>query len=105
MNVIAEPPLQIAQLDLHLLTQLQIERAERLVEQQHLRLVDQRPSQRHALLLSARELRRPPILESAQLHEIQHFPGTRRSLGETHPAHARPVRHVLQHTVMCGNSA
>ena len=36
---------------------LGVERAERLVEQQHLGLVGQRPGQRHPLLLAARELR------------------------------------------------
>ena len=46
------------QLDLHLLAELQVERAQRLVEQQHLRLVDERPRQRHALRLAAGELRR-----------------------------------------------
>ena len=42
---------------LQLLAQLQVERAQRLVEQQHLRVLDQRPRQRDALLLAARELR------------------------------------------------
>ena len=49
------------QLDLEPLAQLQVERPERLVEQQHLRQVDQRPRQRHPLLLPARELRRAPL--------------------------------------------
>ena len=44
------------QLDLHLLAQLQVERAERLVEQQHLRTVDQRPGEGDALPLAAAEL-------------------------------------------------
>jgi len=37
----AEPPLQILQLDLHFFAQLQVERAERLIQQQHRRLIDQ----------------------------------------------------------------
>ena len=49
------------QLDLQALAQLQVERAERLVEQQHLRQVDQRPRQRNPLLLAARELGRAPV--------------------------------------------
>ena len=44
------------QLDLHLLAQLQVEGAERLVEQQHLRTVDERAGQRDALALTAGEL-------------------------------------------------
>ena len=46
------------ELDLHRPAQLEVERAERLVEQQHLGLVDQRPGQRDPLLLAAGELRR-----------------------------------------------
>ena len=42
---------------LQLLAQLQVERAERLVEQQHLGVEDERASERDALLLAARELR------------------------------------------------
>ena len=45
--------LDALQLDLHLLAQLEVERAQRLVEQQHRRPVHQRPRQRHALLLAA----------------------------------------------------
>ena len=52
----AEPPLQLLQLELHLLAQLAVERAERLVAQQHARLDHQRARERHALLLAAREL-------------------------------------------------
>ena len=47
------------ELDLHLLAQLQIQRAQRLVQQQHLRLVDQRARDGDALLLAAGQ-RRPP---------------------------------------------
>ena len=46
------------QLELHLLAQLQVERAERLVEQQHLRPVDERAGERDPLLLAAGELAR-----------------------------------------------
>ena len=44
------------ELDLQALAQLQVERAERLVEQQHLGQVDDRAGQRDALLLAAGEL-------------------------------------------------
>ena len=54
----AEPLLQLAHLDLHVLAQLLVERAERLVEQQHRRLDHQRARERDALLLAARELMR-----------------------------------------------
>jgi hypothetical protein len=44
------------QLELHLLAQLQVERAERLVEQEHPWLVHERASECDALLLAAGEL-------------------------------------------------
>ena len=54
----AELALQLLQLALHLLAQLQVERAQRLVEQQHAGLVDQRARQGHALALAAGQLHR-----------------------------------------------
>ncbi|MPL92914.1 hypothetical protein SDC9_39038 [bioreactor metagenome] len=47
--------LQLDQLDLHLLADLLVERRERLIEEQHLRLQDQRAGKRHALPLPARK--------------------------------------------------
>jgi hypothetical protein len=52
----ADRALQVLQLDLHLAPELLVERGKRLVEEQHLRLVDERPGQRHALLLAAGKL-------------------------------------------------
>jgi hypothetical protein len=46
------------QLDLHLLAELEVERAEGFVEQQHLRPVDEGAGERHALALATGELRR-----------------------------------------------
>ena len=48
--------LDVLELELHLLAQLQVERAERLVEQKRCRAVDERARQRNSLLLAAREL-------------------------------------------------
>ena len=59
--------LQRLQLLLHLLAELEIERAERLVEQQHLRPVDQRAGKRDALALAAGELRRAALLIAGEL--------------------------------------
>ena len=50
------PPLQIFELEAHLLTQFSIEIAQRLIEQQYLGLLDQGPRQRDSLLFSARKL-------------------------------------------------
>ncbi len=61
--------LDLLQLDLHLLTELQVERAERLVEEEHPWPVDDRAGERHALPLAARELRR---LAGAEALEPDH---------------------------------
>ena len=60
----ADRLLQLAQFDLHLLAQLLVERAQRFVEQQHLRPLDQRARQRHALALAARQLIAAPLAEA-----------------------------------------
>ncbi len=49
----ADIALDVAQLELELLAQPQVERSERLVEQQRARTIDERASERHALLLAA----------------------------------------------------
>ena len=55
----------------HLLAQLGVEIAQRLVEQQHGRLVGDRPRQRHALLLAAREQRRRTLRVAVQLDQAE----------------------------------
>ena len=74
----ADRLLQPAQLDLHLLAQLLVERRQRLVEQQHLRPHHQRPGQRHALALAARQLGRAALAETGQRHHAPALPSTRR---------------------------
>ena len=59
--LIADLSLDLLELDLHLLAQLQVERAERLVEQQERRQVDERAREGHPLSLPARELPRPGL--------------------------------------------
>ena len=48
-----------------------VERAEGLVEQQHARLDRQRPGERHALALAARELGRVAVGEAVEVHELR----------------------------------
>jgi hypothetical protein len=48
----ADEVLDAAQLEVHRLAQLEIEGGERLVEEQYLRVVDQRPGQGDALRLA-----------------------------------------------------
>src|SRR3990172_5278235 len=60
------------QLDLHLLAQLEVEGAQRLVEEQHLGVIDERSGEGHPLLLAARELGRLAVLVARHLDELQH---------------------------------
>ena len=83
--------------DLHLLAQLQVERAERLVEQQHMRLVDQRARQRHPLALAARQLRRAALADARQSHQGQQLVGAPRALGRGHLAHHQRIGDVVAH--------
>ena len=69
----ADRLLDVLELDLHLLAELQVERAQRLVEQQHAGSVDERARQGDALPLPARELARLALRERAQADERQRF--------------------------------
>ena len=77
MNVMRSRQLALdrLQLELHLLAQLQVERAERLVEQQHARAVDERAGERDALALAAGELDRPALADVRQAHHRQRLGG------------------------------
>jgi hypothetical protein len=76
----AELLLQRLQLLLHLLPELQVERAERLVEEQHLRVVHQGAGKRHALALAAGKLRRAAPLIAAELDHGERGLGFRLAL-------------------------
>ena len=54
-----------------LLAHAGVERAERLVEQEHVRLDRERAGERHPLALAAGELRGIALGEAAQLHELE----------------------------------
>jgi hypothetical protein len=62
----ADPPLHRLELALDLPPQGHVEGAERLVEEQHGRLDRQRPGERHALALPARELVHPAAGEAVE---------------------------------------
>ncbi len=64
--------LHALQFQLHLLTQLQIQRAQRLVQQKHLRLVDQRAGDGNALLLAAGKRLHGALFVALHLDEAQH---------------------------------
>ena len=65
--------LQPFHLDLHVEPQILVERAERLVEQQHLRVGGQTARKRGPLLLASGELTRLACCELAHMHEREHL--------------------------------
>ena len=68
---LAQARKQLAQLLLQLVAHHRIERAERLIEEQHVRIEHERPHQAHALALSAGEIVRLAAQRlERQLHEI-----------------------------------
>ena len=97
----------VAQLDPH----LRVERAERLVEQQHLRLDRQRARERHPLPLPARQLRRVALAEAVELDQRQELGDLAAPLLLRHLADAEPegdVRldgHVLEERVALEHEA
>ena len=74
-----------------------VEGAERLVEQQHLRLDGQRSGQRHALALPPGELRRVALLEAREAHDVEQPVDRRRDLVLGALADREPERDVLAH--------
>ncbi len=96
----ADIPLQRQQLDLELLAELEIERAQRLVEQQHAAVVDERPGERHALLLAARELRRLAVGEGGDLHHRQRLVDPGGDLRSGHLLHPQAEGDVVAHGEM-----
>ena len=83
------------QLQLQALAQLQVERTERLVEQQHLGQVDQRPGERDPLLHPARELRRALVLPLGQPDPLELGGDAALDLGLVDPLALQSVADVL----------
>ncbi len=76
---------------------LDVERAERLVEQQHPGPVRERPRERHALLLAARELALVAVAEPAQADEVEQLFAPLAALGLLHAADAQAELDVARH--------
>ena len=74
-----------------------VERAERLVEEEHLRLGRERASEAHALTLAAGELRRVAVPEVLELDEVQELVDALGDLGLRPLAHLQPERDVVPH--------
>ena len=105
----AEPAMQAPYLELHLLAQLLVERAERLVHQHELRLEHQRARHGDALLLAAGQLRGAASAETGELHHVERALDAPADLGGGDPpdrerkcdvlgdTHVREQRVVLEH--------
>ena len=100
----ADLALDLLELDLHLAAQLEVESAERLVEQQHLGPVDQGPGERDPLPLAAGELGRPAVAVPAQPDGLQRRQRPLAALAAGTFFTRRPYS-TLPSTSMCGNSA
>ena len=104
VHLVVQPAQPAAQLLAH----LRVERAERLVEQQHLRLDRERARERDALALAARELVRVAVGDPVELHELQQLHDLRADLLLVGPRrlrpHAQAERDVLEDR-SCGRTA
>ena len=73
-----------------------VERGERLVEQQQVGAGGQRAGQRDPLLLAAGELPRPPLGERTHVDGVEQLPGAGQRGPAGHALGPRPERHVGQ---------
>jgi len=89
--------LEVLQLDLHLFAQLEIERAERFIQEQHARLVDQRPRQSDPLLLPTRQLRRSPLADRRQADQRQGLLDAALALCLWYSFHLQAKGDILRH--------
>src|SRR6185436_18218616 len=84
------------QLELHLLAELEVERAERLVEEKDGRVVDERARQRDPLLLAAGQLVGPSPIEAPEPNLLERLPDGAPDLGGRPGLDAQPERDVLE---------
>ena len=91
----ADPSLNGAQLGAHVLAQFQVERRERLVEQQHLGLDGERARDGDALSLASRELVHHLFALAGQGDQLEKFVGAFAPYGLAGAAHLERKRDVL----------
>ena len=89
--------LDLLEFDLHSLAKLQVQRSERLIEQQHAGPVHEGPGQRDALALSARQLRRLASTELLESHHLERFGYSGSAFGTIDLLDAESVLHVVRH--------
>ena len=86
----------LRELDLQALPQLQVERAERLVEQQNRRSLDEGPRDGDSLLLTAGQLARHPVAEVLEPDEAQGLLNPVARLIARNAIHLQPEPNVLE---------
>ena len=84
---------------------LGVERAERLVEQQHLRVDGERPGQRHPLPLAAGELRRVAVLEPVEPDDLEQLVDLALAISALGRLRIVRPKATLSRTVMCLKAA
>ena len=93
----ADLAVDLRQLDLQALAELQVERAERLVEQEHRRTLDERAGDGDALLLTARQLRRCAVAKPLEPDEGQRLGGAAGRCGPLDAVHLQTEGDVVEH--------
>ena len=93
VHLVVEASQPLAQLRPH----TRVEGAERLVEQEHLRLRRERPGERHPLPLAARELGRVAVAEASSCTSSEQLVDPLADLGLRPLAHRQPERDVVAH--------
>ena len=101
----AELALDLADRAAQFLADLGVERTERLVHQQHLRPVRERPRDRDALLLTARELRRQTVVHAFERDEPQQLLRRRSTRSAAFTRRTRSANSMFSPIVMWRNSA
>ena len=89
--------LQALEFELHLLAQFQVQRAERFVQQQDPRRIDQAARNGHALLLAARKLVNAAALKPLEADRFEHFEHFGPQLFLRHLFQPQAKRDVLKH--------
>ena len=97
--------MQVVEPAAQLLADARVQRAERLVQQQHLRPRRERPCQRHALALPAGELVGIPVRERCQLHQLEQLVHALALRAAFDPLRTDRPNATFSRTVMCRNSA
>src|SRR5690606_20606622 len=96
----AERALDTLDLDLHLLAQVLVEGAERLVEKEQRGFENECAGQRHTLLLSSRKLLGIALAETSEADQRQHLLCLLQALASAHATHLQREIDVLHRRLM-----